>query len=480
MHPLKSGLAAAGTLLAMALPQAAGQPSAARPKRNVVIFVADGLRHDSVTAEETPALWRVRTEGVHFRNSYALFPTFTTANASAIATGHGLGDTGDFSNTLWLGHALFDGGNFNQGAGTPVSFIENDQILGDLSEHHGGNYLGRDTLVALARKHGYRTAVVGKVGPAAIQDPGLVTPNGGVFPPPSPSAIVVDDATGTGGAPALPPQLVAALQRLDIPTEAPARSNGYGATSRYNNGFSGDRTTAGTMSANVVQQQWFADVTTRAILPLLTDQADAPFLLVFWSRDPDGTQHNQGDSLNTLFPGINGDTSHLAVRNADRALQQLLEWLSAHPDIAANTDVVVTSDHGFATVSRREIDRQGHPTASEAAKHFYVDAAGRVDTDRGMLPQGFLAIDLSLSLHLELFDPDRRAPLSSAFPYARVRLDFDTWEHPANGNGLLGADVRRLDGADARAIVAANGGSDLIYVPDGNRDVVSRIAETLA
>ncbi len=24
-----------------------------------------------------------------------------------------------------------------------------------------------------------------------------------------------------------------------------------------------------------------------------------PFVLVFWSRDPDGTQHNQGDSLLT-------------------------------------------------------------------------------------------------------------------------------------------------------------------------------------
>ena len=35
----------------------------------------------------TPALWAVRTRGVHFENSYALFPTFTTANASAMATG---------------------------------------------------------------------------------------------------------------------------------------------------------------------------------------------------------------------------------------------------------------------------------------------------------------------------------------------------------------------------------------------------------
>jgi hypothetical protein len=35
------------------------------------------------------------------------------------------------------------------------------------------------------------------------------------------------------------------------------------------------------------------------------------FVVVFWSRDPDGTQHNQGDSLSQLSPGINGPTSKL-------------------------------------------------------------------------------------------------------------------------------------------------------------------------
>src|SRR4051812_20330536 len=85
----------------------ARQPAAAPAKRNVIIFVADGLRHGSVNAADTPALWRIRTSGVYFRNSYSLFPTFTTANASAIATGHGLGDTGDFSNRIWVGYPVF-------------------------------------------------------------------------------------------------------------------------------------------------------------------------------------------------------------------------------------------------------------------------------------------------------------------------------------------------------------------------------------
>ena len=57
------------------------------PGRNVVIFVADGLRPSSVTSIDAPTLYGIRQEGVNFTNSHSLFPTFTTPNASAIATG---------------------------------------------------------------------------------------------------------------------------------------------------------------------------------------------------------------------------------------------------------------------------------------------------------------------------------------------------------------------------------------------------------
>src|SRR5207344_3169853 len=111
--------------------------------------------------------------------------------------------------------------------------------------------------------------------------------------------------------------------------------------------------------------------------------------------------------LNRLSPGINGDTSRAAIRNADRALQQLLAWLDAHPAMKRNTDLFVTSDHGFATISRREIDRDGGTTRSDSAQHEYLDAQGRVETPKGTLPYGFLAIDLARDLGLSLFDPDR-------------------------------------------------------------------------
>src|SRR5262249_49838015 len=144
--------------------------SAGTPRRNVIVFVADGLRRGSVTAEETPALWRVRQQGVDFSNSHSVFPTFTMANASAIATGHWLGDPGIFSNTIRPGFSMFDTGNFNLLPGTPVPFLENDQVLSDLDDHFGGDVLPFETFLAAARGQGYRTAAIGKVGPVALQD----------------------------------------------------------------------------------------------------------------------------------------------------------------------------------------------------------------------------------------------------------------------------------------------------------------------
>ena len=73
---------------------------------NVILFVPDGLRGRIVSPETAPAMAEVRDRGVNFKNSHSMFPTFTTANASAMATGHYLGDTGDFSNTIYTGYPV--------------------------------------------------------------------------------------------------------------------------------------------------------------------------------------------------------------------------------------------------------------------------------------------------------------------------------------------------------------------------------------
>ncbi len=187
-------------------------------KRNAVIFIADGLRHGSVNTTDAPTLLKLRQLGVHFVNSHGIFPTFTTANASVMATGHYLGDTGDFSNTLHPGYAIFDTGNFAKTTGTLTPFVENDQILADLDDHFNGNYLNEETILSLAREHGYNIASVGKLGPTAIFDVSQLQPSNKQFP--VPFTVFIDDATGSAAGIPLPSPIITALTSAGLPTIA--------------------------------------------------------------------------------------------------------------------------------------------------------------------------------------------------------------------------------------------------------------------
>jgi predicted AlkP superfamily pyrophosphatase or phosphodiesterase len=52
-------------------------------KRNVVIFVADGLRAGSINSTDAPTMLSIRQNGVFFANSHAMFPTFSMPNGSS-------------------------------------------------------------------------------------------------------------------------------------------------------------------------------------------------------------------------------------------------------------------------------------------------------------------------------------------------------------------------------------------------------------
>src|SRR5450631_3282002 len=136
----------------------------AEPPHNVILFVPDGLRALMVTPERAPTMAAIRDKGVNFKNSHSLFPTFTTANASAMATGHYLGDTGDFSNTIYTGYPV------GPADGTVTPFLENDAVLFDVDEHFEGNYLNEETILKMARGQGSSTAAFGKLGPTLIFD----------------------------------------------------------------------------------------------------------------------------------------------------------------------------------------------------------------------------------------------------------------------------------------------------------------------
>jgi arylsulfatase A-like enzyme len=391
-------------------------------QRNLILFVPDGLRGRIVTPQTAPAMADVRDKGVNFKNSHSLFPTFTMANGSAIASGHYLGDTGTFSNTIYTGYTSVPAGD------TVVPFIENDAVLGDIDEHFNGDYLNEETILKMARAQGFSTAAIGKLGPTLLFDH---TDRGK-------TSIVIDDSTGGKNGVPLSDEMKEALTKAGLPLTTPSRGD---------NGKAGDAKTPGTTSANVAQQAYMADVASRVVLPMFKAR-NKPFVLVFWSRDPDGSQHNTGDSLNTITPGINGPTSMAGIKNADNNLAQLRKALD-DLGLSASTNIMISSDHGFSTISKES-------KTSPSAKISYDD------TPKDFLPMGFLAIDLAKALDLPLFDPNNKN--------ARVADNV----HPKAGNGVLGQDPAKPD-----VIVATNGGSDLVYMPGKDRKLVGRAIKAL-
>jgi arylsulfatase A-like enzyme len=431
-------------LLAVGTAQQSSRKDAAPSQpHNVILFVTDGLRHDSVTIDDAPTIYRLRSEGVDFVNSHSLFPTVTTANASALATGHQLGDTGNFANSL------FDAGADAEKASSCgaqerklVFDMENNLDLALLNCLHSkgrdkGVYLGVPyTLISLARNKGYNTAVVGKLGPAAIQDISEVLLNENW----SPGTAIVDGQIGQSGGLPIPAWLKERMSSGHLDPPAPKASERESKT------------------PNVEQQDYFTDVVAGAILPEFAKdffEHKKTFFLIFWSADPDRTQHYQPDSLGKLELGINGPTSKLAIHNADQNLREMLKVLKALK-LLDHTDIIVAADHGFSTVSKGALDASG----SSQMKSYAAGLLNAPETGKNFLPSGFLALDLAHSLHAEahLYD-----------------LHLDAGGHKRvgpsaylEGGALIGTDDSGK--TDGEIITVPSGNSELIYLPRIDRD----------
>ena len=401
--------ALSAAILYLAVPAYAQEMPKPKP-HNVIIFVADGLRSGIVTENNAPTLAAIRKNGVDFHNSHSLYPTVTTVNASAIATGHAIGDTGEYFNNMYLGMPPL-----KSAYNSLVGDMEEDSVLLENNSRNGGNYLNEISFLATARANGFNTAAIGKEGPVLIQD--LSAGDGK-------STLIFDDLSGSkldGNIP-LSDDIKAAIKAAGLDKQAPDRGL---------NGWGGAYNMPGVTVSNKEQQAWFVGVASKVVLPKFAADGK-PFAMVYWSRDPDGTQHAEGDSLNKLKPGINGPTTMEAIRNASDNLQVLIDQLK-QLGLYETTDIIVTADHGFATVSKQS-------KTSAAAKMAFP-----ADVLPGFLPQGFVAIDLAKALGLKLWDANG----------LEINLKID---HPKGGT-ILGADPKRPD-----VLVVTGGGSDLIYL----------------
>src|SRR4030088_1999051 len=179
--------------------------------RNLILFIPDGLLALKVTSATAPVMAEIRDKGANFKNPPSLFPTFTMANGSAMATGHYLGDTGTFSNTIYTAYPVAHAND------SVTPFLEVDPVLLDVDEHFGGDYLNEETILKMARGQGFGTAALGKLGPTFLFGHSDKTAADGLH------SIVIDDATG--GKNGLPPcpRVAGLLDPPQLPLQQPSR-----------------------------------------------------------------------------------------------------------------------------------------------------------------------------------------------------------------------------------------------------------------
>jgi predicted AlkP superfamily pyrophosphatase or phosphodiesterase len=257
-----------------------------------IVMVLDGLRPDSITADETPNLWRLRQEGVNFLNSHSVFPTVTRANATAIATGTYPDRNGIFGNQLYVR------------AVNPTHSFGNDDYknLFRLDEVTGGGMVLTKSLAEILAERSKTLAVVssGTTGSALLGNPRA----------PKGIGILVNGFWEPGKRVAFPDAANdAVLRRFPL---APNRGGPLDSFS--------DRVT------------WTQQVLREYVLPDLK-----PDVIVNWFTEPDHTQHGIG---------AGSPQARTAIRNDDLEVGLLLERLR-ELGLADTTNILVVSDHGF-------------------------------------------------------------------------------------------------------------------------------------
>ena len=442
-------LAACGSSAPTASNTPLAPPPPPPPDRSVIIVVWDGLRPDSVTAEDTPTLVRLRDRGVEFTDNHSTYPTFTMMNAASFATGAFSDATGFYGNVLWQRTA-----KGNDSAGKPVDyqqpvFSEDYAVLDALKAPNKELLTG--TLFAAAQAAGMATAAIGKSGAAYLQDTG----RGGV---------VLDEKT------VWPLEFARQLQAAGValpPTAVNMYPDGQLALGPDNGNpvaFQPVKKLADGVSTDADDEggspyKAAGDFLTTAYLEhVLPDKQ--PRLSVVWLRDPDTVQHQFG---------IGTRNWHDAMRANDAVLGKLLAKLDALGR-ADKTDIIIVSDHGHSNVSGPQ---ELFPLRS---------ASGELDP-RGHSVSGMVRIaDLLSRRGFTVYDGLGCTFIPTAMG---IRKDGKAVYEPksASDDKTCGKQGQKYqigqhkvpDGALAHAlVVAVNGGSDYIYVPDHDAALVAK------
>ncbi|WP_374690326.1 alkaline phosphatase family protein [Accumulibacter sp.] len=441
---------------------AAGIPAKHAAKNKIIIFVWDGLRPDSISEADTPNLARLRAEGVTFTDNHSTYPTFTMINAASIASGGLPGTTGFFGNTVWQ-----PGAKVKTITGEPLDsrqpvFTGDYAVLQSLNAYYRNQLLLVASLFETAQAAGLKTAAIGKSGPAFIQDykkGGIILDENTVFPLsfakelqaasiPLPKNTVFAHRSG-------------ALQLAPgngNPTESePIRRMADGATS--------DPTGAGQALYNRANA-YMMDVYLNFILPRKN-----PDLAMIWFRNPDVTNHAYGV----------GGANHRAALTAQDNLLGLLREKLKQLGQDGKTNIIVVSDHGHSSVSGptttfplRAIDQGA--VGGIAATGYSV--SGDVRTADLLTRAGFLAYDGKGCLYNPIMMGIKRDG-STVYPISedsQGTICGAVGKKYVTGNFMV---PQEFPPGSHPLVIAANGGSEYIYVPDRDRDTVGKVIRFL-
>src|SRR6266487_3239415 len=437
----------------------AQQRDAGTTARRVIIFVWDGLRADDVTPENMPNYFALARSGVVFADHHAVYPTFTMMNSASIATGTYSGVHGFYGNVVYAPSARGKNAKGVEIDFSAPAFIEDFGVVEAVRESYRGKLTLVSTMLQAAQAKGLTTVAIGKFGAAFIQD----YKRGGI--------ILDEDA-------AMPLDFAKELQQAGYPLP---RNNGNayeaGALTLAND--NGDPTapipiqrlkdgqTANPLDCSgALSRRGFAYLTDMFVNYILPNKK--PDLTVFWSKEPDATNHAYG-------PGTCNSID--ATRMNDEILGRVVEKLR-QLGWDKSTDIIITQDHNHSTVSG---DIAHYP--------LRAIADGRVGSHDpyGYSVSGFVRTAALLTLDgLKAYDGAgcRNVPTLSGTLFDGTHL------HPTKndvdgtvcGKAQTYTSPRYAVPKPVPAggiVVAANAGSDYLFVPDGDANTIKAAVVSL-
>lgn len=457
MNPYRWLLIATALFCLFIIKTTAFAASMTQSQRQVIIYVWDGLRPDSVTPQTTPNLYALMHRGVAFKDNHSSYPTFTMMNASSFATGDFAGKTGFFGNTLWSPQTTgVDASGKTVDFSKPV-FTEDYHILQDLTKT---DLVFVNTLFELAHQHHLTTAIVGKSGAAFFQDyrsGGIIFDEKHAYP-----LSFVKQLKKEGYA--LPKNTYIAYP-TDEQKQLMSSQNPTAPTAIHfmTDGVTPDPTDH-SGSPFSLPNEYMMKVYLQEILPTYH-----PTLSVVWMRNPDTTEHLYGP----------GSANYIAaLKSNDRMLGELEKRLR-QLKVDETTDIIVVSDHAHSNVSGpysefplRDVT-QGNVAAINS--HGY-SVSGEMRSADLLSRAGFHAYDGQGCA----YNPVLSGILKNGKALIPTKIDT-TGDSCGSKNAKYTTLAYQVPSpaqlpADA-VIVAANGGSDYFYVPSHDLRLVTRLVQ---